>query len=162
MSTYHDDGENLESTLSTLLRPSECQDWASKLQLFSQYFWQILCTNPDAAIPYIEDFLVLPALRGTTLPPQTNDCIESVFLGIADLRDNISRIETTQQADFDDAFYEEEKMIFEEAEMYRAELLLFSRGSLPPTEREEFEIWWSSRPSSTVDVEPTRLSRKAE
>ncbi|KAL8645236.1 MAG: hypothetical protein Q9226_007388 [Calogaya cf. arnoldii] len=150
------------AALRMLLRPNECPDWGSKLQNFSRDFWADLEDNPSVAAPCIDDFVrllqqqdslalvqnVLPDLRGTSVPETINKYKQRILHGIIDLRKEISRIGSIQQADFDDVSYQEEKQIFEEAELYRAELLLFSRGSLTDLKRKELQQWWSNRPTS--------------
>ncbi|KAL8878854.1 MAG: hypothetical protein Q9198_003420, partial [Flavoplaca austrocitrina] len=127
-------------------------------------FWTDLDKNPAAATPYVQDFtrllrqpdslplvqLVLPELRGTCVPEAINETKQRILADIMDLREEISRVESTQQADFDDVFYQEEKQIFEEAEIYRAELLLFSSGSLTDSKKDELLQWWGNRPAPEV------------
>ena len=165
MMAYHrHNSGNYIATLHALLNPHDCPDWASKLQDFSQDFWTDLDKNPAAATPYVQDFtrllrqpdslplvqLVLPELRGTSVPEAINETKQRILADIMDLREEISRVESTQQADFDDILYQEEKQIFEEAEIYRAELLLFSSGSLTDSKKDELLQWWGNRPAPEV------------
>lgn len=147
------------------LQDSECIHVGFKIQQLCLELWVDLKTSPAEATPYIDavalilqdlDYLavvqlVIPELRdGEPLP---SDQLQRQFVqAVASTRADLKRIRHTHQADFDRQvpFYEDEKRIFQEAELYRAGLLLFNSGCLDKHEREDVWEWLNNCPVRTT------------
>jgi hypothetical protein len=93
--------------------------------------------------------LVIPELRSGAKRPQSLTQ-KIVVDGIAASRAGLRAIDETCQEDYDQPLYTSEKRIFQEAEMYRASIMLFNSGSLDKEETEKVGKWMEACPVRTT------------
>ena len=153
-----------------LLQREKDPDWAAKLEHLCETFWVYLDHADGDAAPLQEVInaflkvlldsqtffvarLVIPDFRSEPATEHKNLHKQYVMKQTAHLRTEQINMETTTSTQFDDPLYRAEKDIFAEAEMYRAGLLLYNRGNLGKTEREEFQAWWEARPGKMGETE---------
>lgn len=84
--------------------------------------------------------LVIPELRPNTTAPQ-NSSKQEVLRRVNPFRPSLAYLEPGRQAGFDQTqpLYAEEKRTFQEAEMYRAFILLYNCSNLDEAERKQVQ-----------------------
>lgn len=151
-----------QETLTELQRRPKCNGWATKLQRFCEEFWNLLDDEVEHAVGDLDALatllkpqetftlarLVIPDLRlplGERLP---NPRRQHILERLAETRAVFAARSSSTQDAFDDELYKEEKDIFQDAELYRARILLYESHALEPARMEEIQAWLANRPGS--------------
>lgn len=150
-----EDATLLADRFRELANPA-CPDRGAKLQCLCTQLWDMLEQSPRDASQYIDDFvallqnqndllvarLVIPELRSGAMPPQ-NALQRKVVHETAGPRANLQALDESSQSSYDQKQpdYMSEKRIFQEAEMYRASVMLFNSGSLNKEESAQVKRW---------------------
>ncbi|TIA32242.1 hypothetical protein D6C78_08364 [Aureobasidium pullulans] len=94
--------------------------------------------------------LVIPKLRMKE-PEVQNPFKQEIITQTMAQRTQALALETSQQSDFDNHLYRQEKEVFSESEMYRASLLLFRSAAFDGVEEQEILQWLANRPRKPTD-----------
>ncbi|EMD86104.1 hypothetical protein COCC4DRAFT_64061 [Bipolaris maydis ATCC 48331] len=140
---------------------TSCKDRAAKLQVFSEQMWERLEHHPLPADNIIQGFadilrndndillvrLVVPDFRpGSPIPTNT---IKQRLLQINPRPSPLESIRKYfPERDTEvHRLYEEEKTVLQEAELYRAAVLLYGHGNISQERKERLQHWLATYPA---------------
>ncbi|KAI6855607.1 hypothetical protein KC323_g8254 [Hortaea werneckii] len=153
---------DFETTLTELQRRPKCNGWATKLQRFCEEYWKLLDSEVEQAIRDLDAFarllepqetftlarLIIPDLRAQSGARLPNPRQQHIMERLAETRAVFADRSSSTQDAFDDELYKEEKDIFQDAELYRARILLYESHALEPARIEEIQAWLANRPGN--------------
>ena len=143
------------------LRPDSCEDWAAKLLSHCDEFWTHLSHGNEASKAQVNAFIdmlleersfrlacqIVPELNMGRIEGHAEPSQLEILNRLQHMRDyDPFRASRPLRSAFADDQYAEERERFTEAEVYRAELFLYTTGSLNPQEKEDVRRWLHTRP----------------
>ena len=143
------------------LRPDSCEDWAAKLLSHCEEFWTYLSHGNEASKVQVNAFIdilleersfrlacqIIPELNMGRIEGHAEPSQLEILNRLQHMRDyDPFRVSRPLRSAFADNQYAEERERFAEAEVYRAELFLYTTGSLNPQEKEDVRRWLRTRP----------------
>jgi len=155
----------LSARFKELAEPN-CSYYGVKLQQTCEMYWDALDVNPSSASAYIADFvalvlakpdsllvanMVIPELRHLDNPARCTNPLKDQIIHQLQLAQP-SKAQPTNVYDETRRLYKEELGIVQEADMYRAGLLLYNRGNLSRQEQDSVRAWLQAAPSSEGTV----------
>ena len=143
------------------LRPESCEDWAAKLLSHCEKFWAALSHGKEASKAQVDAFIgmlleersfrlacqVIPELHVGRIEGHVKQSQLEILDRLQHMRDDDPfRASRPLRSAFADAQYAEERERLTEAEVYRAELFLYTTASLNSQEKEKVQRWLRTRP----------------
>lgn len=143
------------------LRPDSCEDWAAKLLSNCEEFWTRLSQGNEASKAQKDAFIcmlseersfrlacqVVPELNMGRIEGHAEPFQLEILNRLQHMRDyDPFRASRPLRSVFADDQYAEERERFTEAEVYRAELFLYTTASLTSQEKEDVRHWLHMRP----------------
>ena len=141
-----------------------CEDRAARLQVFCEHTWDRLNHLPLPAEHIVQGFmavlqddanlllarLVIPDLRPDACAP-SNPFKLKLWQQINPQRPSLEHLHKRPQTSDTEArrLYEEEKSILQEAELYRAAMLLYGHGPADETQKEGLLRWLATYPADS-------------
>jgi len=146
--------------LVELLADPKCKDWPTKLQLFCRDTWEVIDQTSSVEVRFVEHFvklliekehafelasLVIPAFRDEVNETTENVWKRQIIRAVSPLRQKAKSM-LWERSEIDDKHYQQEKQVYNDAEVYRACLLLQNSGTLKEDLEHEIRDWLKRAP----------------
>ncbi|KAH3968415.1 hypothetical protein HBH98_172280 [Parastagonospora nodorum] len=154
-----------DATLQRLyqdISSSSCADRGAQLQAFCEHTWKRLQSSPLPEESILQDFaallkdddnlllarLVIPELRLGT-PAPSNPLQQNLLRQINPQRNSIKILRERPHTRDPEAhrLYEEEKAVLQDADLYRAAMLLYGHGPANEAQKEDLQQWLAAYPA---------------
>ncbi|KAK1088927.1 hypothetical protein LTR33_000306 [Friedmanniomyces endolithicus] len=171
---------DLGRLLTALKENASASDWRTRWLGICELLWDSLAASRAAAIPeqQLDAFIkmlrtedkfalarnVIPELREVDISDAPNPQQQRILEASADLRGDFFRRESCTQSDFDTALYIAEKRILLDAELHRAQVLLYHSGLFGASSENEIAAWLATHPDmmakAAADDDSEHLKRE--